>query len=179
MEDIWMTLSSNDNESYIFRFDQTIFELNFIFRAVEKLGGLETESEYPYEAHGEKCQFNSTKVHVRVKGAVDLPKNETAIAQYLVQNGPIAVALNANAMQFYRGGVSKPFKILCSPKNLDHGVLLVGYGVAEYPRFNKVLPYWIIKNSWGKRWGEQGYYRLYRGDNRCGIASMASSAIIV
>lgn len=148
-------------------------------RAVETLGGLETESAYPYEGRREKCAFNSSKATVRVKGAVDLPKNETAIAQFLVQNGPIAVALNANAMQFYRGGVSKPIKFLCNPKNLDHGVLIVGFGVSEYPKFNKVLPYWIIKNSWGKRWGEQGFYRLYRGDNRCGIANMASSAVIV
>uniref|UniRef100_A0A336MCR0 CSON013588 protein n=1 Tax=Culicoides sonorensis TaxID=179676 RepID=A0A336MCR0_CULSO len=148
------------------------------FKAIETLGGIELENEYPYSAKREKCHFDSSKVHARVKGAVDLPKNETAIAQFLVQNGPIAVALNANAMQFYRGGVSKPWKMLCSSKNLDHGVLMVGYGVAEYPKFNKSLPYWIIKNSWGPKWGEQGYYRLYRGDNRCGIAEMASSAVI-
>ncbi|XP_063707481.1 putative cysteine proteinase CG12163 isoform X2 [Culicoides brevitarsis] len=148
------------------------------FKAIENLGGIELESEYPYSAHREKCEFDSSKVHARVKGAVDLPKNETAIAQFLVQNGPISVGLNAAAMQFYRGGVSKPWKILCAAKKIDHGVLLVGYGTASYPRFNKTLPYWIIKNSWGPKWGEQGYYRLWRGDNRCGIAEMASSAVI-
>jgi cathepsin F len=148
------------------------------YKAIEKIGGLELENDYPYEGSRDKCQFNSTNVHVKVKGAVDLPKNETSIAQFLVQNGPISIALNANAMQFYRGGVSKPIKFLCNPKGLDHGVLIVGYGTAEYPRFKKVLPYWIIKNSWGKRWGEQGYYRLYRGDDRCGVANMASSAVI-
>lgn len=121
------------------------------FKAIETLGGIELETEYPYNAKREKCEFDSSKVHARVKGAVDLPKNETAIAQFLVQNGPIAVGLNANAMQFYRGGVSKPWKMLCGAKNIDHGVLIVGYGVAEYPRFNKTLPYWIIKNSWGPK----------------------------
>lgn len=86
--------------------------------------------------------------------------------------------LNANAMQFYRGGISHPWRPLCMHSKIDHGVLIVGYGVAEYPVFNKTLPYWIVKNSWGHRWGEQGYYRIFRGDNTCGISSMASSAIL-
>ncbi|XP_055526517.1 uncharacterized protein LOC129719120 isoform X2 [Wyeomyia smithii] len=149
------------------------------YKAIEKLGGLELEKEYPYLAKKQKqCHFNSTLVHVRVKGAVDLPKNETAIAQFLVSNGPVSIGLNANAMQFYRGGISHPWRPLCSKKNLDHGVLIVGYGVKEYPMFNKTLPYWIIKNSWGPKWGEQGYYRVFRGDNTCGVSEMATSAVL-
>lgn len=149
------------------------------YKAIEKIGGLELESEYPYLAKKQKtCHFNKTLSHVRVKGAVDLPKNETAIAQFLVANGPVSIGLNANAMQFYRGGISHPWKPLCSKKNLDHGVLIVGYGVKEYPMFNKTLPFWIVKNSWGPKWGEQGYYRVYRGDNTCGVSEMATSAVL-
>ncbi|XP_037817319.1 putative cysteine proteinase CG12163 isoform X1 [Lucilia sericata] len=148
------------------------------FDAIEKIGGLELESDYPYHARKEQCHFNKTKIHVKVKGHVDLPKNETAMAQWLIANGPISIGINANAMQFYRGGVSHPWKMLCSKKNLDHGVLIVGFGISEYPSFNKSLPYWIIKNSWGSKWGEQGYYRVYRGDNTCGVTEMASSAVL-
>ncbi|KAM7362568.1 cathepsin F isoform 2-T2 [Cochliomyia hominivorax] len=148
------------------------------YDAIESIGGLELESEYPYHARKEQCHFNKTKIHVKVKGHVDLPKDETDMAKWLIVNGPISIGINANAMQFYRGGVSHPWHLLCSRKNLDHGVLIVGYGVSEYPSFNKTLPYWIVKNSWGKRWGEQGYYRVYRGDNTCGVSEMASSAIL-
>lgn len=149
------------------------------FKSIEKIGGLELEDEYPYMAKKQKkCQFNQTLSHVKVKGVVDLPKDEAAMQKFLVSTGPISIGINANAMQFYRGGVSHPWKVLCSKKNLDHGVLIVGYGIKEYPMFNKTLPYWTIKNSWGRKWGEQGYYRVYRGDNTCGVSEMASSAVL-
>lgn len=121
------------------------------FNAIEQIGGLELEEDYPYLAKKQnKCQFNSTKVHVKVKGVVDLPKgDEVAMQKYLVANGPVSIGINAAAMQFYRGGVSHPWKILCRKSDLDHGVLLVGFGKKEYPMFNKTLPYWTIKNSWG------------------------------
>lgn len=64
-----------------------------MYRAIEQLGGLETESQYPYSAKKSKCEFNSTLARVKVSGAVDLPQNETAMAQYLVQNGPLSIGM--------------------------------------------------------------------------------------
>ncbi|XP_022113288.2 uncharacterized protein LOC110991982 [Pieris rapae] len=148
------------------------------YRAIEQLGGLEPETDYPYEGVDDKCVYNKTLSRVHISGALNISSNETDMAKWLTQNGPISIGINANAMQFYVGGVSHPWRMLCSPTNLDHGVLIVGYGVKDYPLFHKHLPYWIVKNSWGALWGEQGYYRVYRGDGTCGVNLMASSAIV-
>lgn len=99
------------------------------YRAIENLGGLELESDYPYIGRDEKCYFNRQKIKVEVISAVNITSNETKMAQWLIGNGPISIGINANAMQFYIGGISHPFKFLCNPDNLDHGVLIVGYGI--------------------------------------------------
>merc|ERR1712211_197101 len=73
-------------------------------------------------------------------------------------------------MQFYHGGISKPWKIFCNPKSLDHGVATVGFGVQGGTK------YWTIRNSWGEGWGEKGYYRIVRGKGACGVNTMVSTA---
>ncbi|KAK2703216.1 hypothetical protein QYM36_018269 [Artemia franciscana] len=83
---------------------------------------------------------------------LEISQDEEEIAQWLAENGPVIVGINANVMQFYRRGVSHPF---CNPKNLDHGVLIVGYGTEIIPVKQRVLPYLIVKNSLETRWGEQ------------------------
>ncbi|XP_078117281.1 cathepsin F isoform X2 [Sander vitreus] len=142
------------------------------YEAIEKLGGLETETDYSYTGKKQKCDFTTMKVAAYINSSVELSKDEKEIAAWLAENGPISVALNAFAMQFYRKGVSHPLKIFCNSWMIDHAVLLVGFGERQS------IPFWAIKNSWGEDYGEQGYYYLYRGSNACGINKMCTSAVV-
>ena len=81
-------------------------------------------------------------------------------------------------MQFYKGGISHPWSFLCDPSGIDHGVLIVGYGIHRYPIFKKDMPYWIIKNSWGPWWADKGYTKWARNKNLCGIAMEATFPIL-
>ena len=79
------------------------------------------------------------------------------IQQALVNYGPLYITVNANPLsRNYRSGVLDDPN--CSTQ-INHAVLLVGYTDDA----------WIIKNSWGPNWGENGYFRLARGKNMCGV----------
>ena len=114
----------------------------------------------------------------------------------LVKNGPLSVSFNANGMDYYvhgvvgcssedecdAGSISHPDEdgsgdmFTCDPTALDHAVLAVGYGTQETD--SGEIPYWVIKNSWAEPWGEDGYYRLVRGVNACGVANMVVHSIV-
>lgn len=119
------------------------------------LGGLETEQDYPYDGRDEKCHIKPNKTRINIDSYVSLPSDERKLAVWLYKNGPISIGINAMAMQFYLGGISHPWKFICNPVDINHGVLLVGYGVGKTRFTKKPEPYWIIKNSWGKHWGKQ------------------------
>ncbi|KAK9113039.1 hypothetical protein Scep_020558 [Stephania cephalantha] len=139
-----------------------------------KAGGLMREEDYPYTGTDRgACKFNKSKIAASVANFSVVSLDEDQIAANLVKNGPLAIGINAVFMQTYIGGVSCPY--ICG-RHLDHGVLLVGYGSAGFaPIRFKEKPYWIIKNSWGEKWGENGYYKICKGRNICGVDSMVST----
>ncbi|ESQ46043.1 hypothetical protein EUTSA_v10000210mg [Eutrema salsugineum] len=151
--------------------------MNTAFEYTLKTGGLMREEDYPYTGtDGGTCNLDKSNIVASVSNFSLVSINEDQIAANLVQNGPLAVAINAGYMQTYIGGVSCPY--ICS-RRLNHGVLLVGYGSAGFAQARlKKKPYWIIKNSWGETWGENGYYKLCRGRNICGVDSLVSTVAV-
>jgi cathepsin L len=141
--------------------------------------GLCSEADYPYtsgltSARGECTMTSCTPVPDSVpKGYVDIPPNEPSLMAAVHDHGPVSVAIEADqaAFQFYHNGVLSG---TCGT-HLDHGVLLVGYGLDA----TTGMPFWKVKNSWGASWGEQGYIRIQRGKRwpsggQCGILLKAS-----
>jgi len=132
--------------------------------------GLETESAYPYTARNGQCKASTSSEVAFIGGWKAISTDEDQIAAALMQYGPLAIGINAGPMQFYSGGISKPWKIACNPQKLDHGVAIVGFGEEAG------VKYWTIRNSWGPSWGEKGYYRIIRGTGACGLNTMVSTA---
>lgn len=99
--------------------------------------------------------------------------DEDAIAAKLVEHGPLSILIDASTLQFHHSGVWDP--PFCTNQT-DHAVLLVGYGVDK--TVIGETPFWIIKNSWGTKWGEQGYFRMVRGKAKCGITTGVTAPVI-
>jgi cathepsin F len=144
------------------------------YQYIMNIGGIEGESLYPYTAEGGNCDFIPSDIDAKIANWTVVSEDEDEIAAVLVANGPLSIGINAEWMQTYTSGISDPW--LCDPSSLDHGVLIVGYGVGE-KWDGAPLPFWIIKNSWGADWGESGYYRIVRGSGKCGLNKMVTTAI--
>ncbi|KAM0907965.1 hypothetical protein ACQ4PT_015771 [Festuca glaucescens] len=144
------------------------------FEYIKNNGGLATEDTYPYHAANGTCDAVKEKkspVLVHIDGHQDVPANSEEGLAKAVANQPVSVAVDASgqAFQFYLEGV---FTGECGTE-LDHGVAVVGYGVAD-----DGTEYWTVKNSWGTTWGEKGYIRMQKDGGSdgglCGIAMEAS-----
>ncbi|TYZ58464.1 hypothetical protein PybrP1_007982 [[Pythium] brassicae (nom. inval.)] len=142
--------------------------MDHAFQWIEAQGGICAESDYEYHAAVEQCR--PCKQVVQVSGFVDVPPNNEKALKAAVAKQPVSVAIEADQreFQFYKAGV---FDQACGTQ-LDHGVLVVGYGAEGNKAF------WKVKNSWGPTWGESGYIRLARNlgprAGQCGIAMVPS-----
>lgn len=146
------------------------------FEYVKSNGGIDTEESYPYTAvDGDSCLYKAANNAGVNTGYKDVQaKSESALRDAVEKVGPVSVAIDASnwSFQMYTSGIY--YEPACSSDSLDHGVLAVGYG-SEWP--NK--EFWIVKNSWGTSWGEEGYIKMARNKkNNCGIATEASYPLV-
>lgn len=143
---------------------------------VAAAGGLALEDDYPYRGQNDFCRAaNLTQLPARFKGFKEVPpRDDKALMEALYQHGPLAISIDAEAetFKFYSEGV---FSGECKsdPDSLNHAVLLVGYGTSAQGE-----KYWLIKNSWSKFWGEDGYMKIVRGEGDCGVTTAAVVAVV-
>lgn len=139
---------------------------------------LENEQQYPYVGRVGHCKSGgydappppdpdrTIAYNLNVIGYKRIV-DEDCFMENLFIYGPIPVAIQVTSNLFaYETGIFSDN--LCG-NNLNHAVLLIGWGVDERTK----IPYWLIKNSWGSDWGEDGFFRLERGKNMCGIGNYA------
>lgn len=144
------------------------------FLYVHDNDGIDTEVGYPYTGKDDPCAYklkykatNCTNYYFVDQG------NERALAQAVARNGPVSVAIDAthSSFQFYHSGIY--YEPECQTELMSHAVLVVGYG-----RIHK-MNYWIVKNSYGVDWGNQGYILMSKDrSNNCGIATHAVFPVI-
>ncbi|GLJ20658.1 hypothetical protein SUGI_0376160 [Cryptomeria japonica] len=139
-------------------------------------GGISSEVDYQYRGADGTCNQQLEMEHVaRIVGVECLPTEDENSMKTAVSHQPITVGIDGTAMDFasYKSGILTG---TCG-KVLDHAVTIVGYGSEGG------LDYWIVKNSWGPTWGEEGYIRIQRNvedpQGLCGIAIAPSYPVMV
>merc|ERR1711862_990153 len=136
---------------------------------MKKGNGLVSEADYPYTGTGgffSQCKSDGKKEVTKITDYSVISQDEDQIAAALEKYGPLSIGIDADPFQTYSSGV---LDVPCGSR-LDHGVAIVGYGEDNGKQ------YWKIRNSWGTRWGEDGYIRVVRGKGECGLNTDVSTA---
>jgi len=134
--------------------------------AGDRNDGLAHESSYPYLNKNPKltCPANLPVYNqgAKVSGSYHTFRGDEDLLKRLVyEHGAVVACVKSKGpFQSYKTGVFSG----CAPgKKIDHAITVVGYGTENG------VPYWLIKNSWSKRWGDNGFIKLERGNGMCGI----------
>ncbi|KAJ7326862.1 hypothetical protein JRQ81_016621 [Phrynocephalus forsythii] len=130
------------------------------------------DAEYLFKAETGLCHYFSRSdfgVSITDYAAYNLSGQEGKMMKMLLQWGPLAVVVDAVSWQDYLGGIIQHH---CSSGEANHAVIITGYDTTGS------IPYWIVRNSWGRTWGIDGYAHIKIGSNICGIADEVSAVFV-
>ena len=130
----------------------------------------ELESDYGYTARNGTCKETSYTGQFNSTGYKTVTANSSSALMASIQAGPTSVAIEADksAFQMYTGGILN--STACGT-SLDHGVLAVGYGTENGQA------YYLVKNSWGSSWGDNGYVKIANNGDGAGICGIQLGAV--
>ena len=141
--------------------------------------GISFKQDYDSNYVNNYCNIKDFDYDVTIIDYHIIPENNEKELMYIVSQHPILVTIDASMpfFRFYKGGIIQYKEYPECGKELNHVVMLVGYGDENG------VPYWILKNSWGEEWGEEGYFRIERRVNElnggvCGILKRSYYPII-
>nr|BAK00754.1 predicted protein [Hordeum vulgare subsp. vulgare] len=151
------------------------------YQYVQSAGGLDTDAAYPYSSGAgvtgtcdnplpasPAAQISGFGYAIPTCSDSCTNQDENSMAQYMQENSPLSVCVDAEPWQFYSSGIMTVDQCPSDFSGLDHCVQAVGYDATGSQ------PYWIVRNSWNTNWGEDGFIRLALGTNTCGIGDVAT-----
>ena len=138
------------------------------------------EKDYIYTSGitGETNKCKECQGVVKIDNCYDVEEGNQKDLKNAVTQQPVSIAIAVNSyFQHYSSGIITDIE-KCPPEDLNHAVLITGYGEENG------VKYWNVMNSWGKEWGENGYVKMVRSncDNDlgvCGISSKPSFPVII
>ncbi|GFY43819.1 cathepsin O [Trichonephila inaurata madagascariensis] len=129
--------------------------------------------DYPFTGETGEC-----KQDVKSAKTVSIAKNFTCdsfvgeeylMLLHLAHHGPLIAAVDATGWQDYLGGI---IQYNCDSER-NHAVQIVGYDLTGE------IPYYIVRNSWGTEFGNDGYLNIIIGKNMCRIAEEVSAVDVI
>lgn len=128
--------------------------------------GLETENNYPYQAKDSNCRYDESAERITTDGPYNITEgDEVQLKKELYWKGPVSVAFQVvSGFRDYESGIYSSDDCQNTTQDVNHAVLAIGFGKENGEE------YWLVKNSWSDSWGDEGYFKIKRGVNMCGIA---------
>jgi len=137
--------------------------------------GLMSASDYPYRAKKSACQYNTKAAVARIRDWMWVTRNESEqlMQLALISEGPLSACIDARTFQFYFGGIIQHW---CGT-SINHCVVITGFE-QRINWLDEYIDVWLVKNSWGEGFGENGYVFIERNKNLCGISDFVTLPLV-